>query len=163
MPFNSVRLRIIFWFLLMRKWNNTFLFLATALEWKWQIALQIIKKQTRWRNNKTIIELGYRKISLFVQSLRSYISHLVCTTGALWTKRSGNVEFCAKRETSAKLEKRGGEKIKRLVTSPLLWLFRPRLRPQILTDGGYVKRTNEKLKTRSITHFSWLPETATAA
>ena len=69
MPFNSVRLQIIFWFLLMRKWNNTFLFLATALEWKWQIALQIIKKQTRWWNNKTIIKLGYRKISLFVQCL----------------------------------------------------------------------------------------------
>ena len=69
MPFNSVRLQIIFWFPLMRKWNNTFLFLATALEWKWQIALQIIKKQTRWWTNKTIIELGYRKISLFVQCL----------------------------------------------------------------------------------------------
>ena len=33
----------------------------------------------------------------------------------------------------------------------------------ILTDGGYVKRTNEKLKTPSITHFFWLPETPTAA
>ena len=154
MPFNSVRPQIIFWFPLMRKWNNTFLFLATALEWKWQIALQIIKKQTRWWNNKTIIELGYRKISLFVQSL-------LYQSFSLHNKRSGNVEFCAKRETSAKREKRGGEKIKRLVTSPLLWLFRPCL--LILTNGGYVKRTNEKLKTRSITHFFWLPETATAA
>ena len=80
MPFSSVRLQIIFWFFLMRKWNNTFLFLASALEWKWQIALQIIKKQTRWWNNKTVIELGYRKISLFVQCLvyHSFSLHNRC-------------------------------------------------------------------------------------
>jgi len=159
MSSNSVRLQIIFWFLLMPKWNNAFLFLAIALEWKWQIALQIIKKQSQWSNNKTIIELGYRKISLFVQCLVYQLFSLQ----ALYEPSEGNVASCAKRETSAKRETRGGEKNKAPVTSPLLWLFRPHLSPQILTDDGFVKRTNEKLKTRSITHFFWLPETPTAA
>ena len=53
---------------------------------------------------------------------------------------------------SVKLETMGGEKNKAPVASPLFWLFRPRLRPQILTDGGHVRRTNEELKTRSINH-----------
>ena len=51
---------------------------------------------------------------------------------------------------SVKLETIGGEKNKAPVASPLFWLFRQRLRPQILTDGGHVRRTNEKLKKRSI-------------
>ena len=53
----------------MRKRNHVFLLLAGALSWKWQIASlpeDIPKAQTRWSNDKTIIELGYRKISWFV-------------------------------------------------------------------------------------------------
>ena len=53
---------------------------------------------------------------------------------------------------SVKLETMGGEKNKAPAAGPLFWLFRPRLRPQILTDGGHVRRTNEELKTRSINH-----------
>ena len=53
--------------LLMRKWNHAFLFLAIVLAWKWQIASQIIKKQTRWSDDKTIIELRYRKNILIWQ------------------------------------------------------------------------------------------------
>ena len=66
---------------------------------------------------------------------------------------------------SVKLETMGGAKNKAPVASPLFWLFRPRLRPQILTDGGHVRRTNEELKTRSITRKLspfWLSETPTA-
>ena len=51
--------------LLMRKWNHAFLCLAIALAWKWQIAA-LPKDILRWSNDKTIIELGYRKISWFV-------------------------------------------------------------------------------------------------
>ena len=41
--------------------TTLFSFLGIALAWKWQIALQIIKKQTRWSNDKTIfiIDPGY--------------------------------------------------------------------------------------------------------
>ena len=52
--------------LLMHEWNYTFLLVAIALEWKWQIAslLKIVlKKQTRWLNDKTIIE-KYRVLSV---------------------------------------------------------------------------------------------------
>ena len=53
--------------LLMRKENRAFLLLAIALAWKMAdlFASQgySLKKQTRWSNDKTIIALGYRKIS----------------------------------------------------------------------------------------------------
>ena len=62
---------------------------------------------------------------------------------------------------SAKRETRGEEKNKAPVASPLFRLFRPRLRPQILTDGGHVKRTNEKLKTRSINRQQHKPQEIT--
>ena len=54
--------------LLMRKWNNAFLLLAIALAWKWQIAS--LPEDILWSNDKTIIELGHRKISWFVSVLR---------------------------------------------------------------------------------------------
>ena len=62
---------------------------------------------------------------------------------------------------SAKRETRGGEKNKAPVASPLFWLFRPRLRPQILTDGGHIKRTHQKLKTRSINRQQHKPQEIT--
>ena len=43
----------------MRKWNHAFLLLAVALAWKWQIASPIIKKQTRWSNDKTTAKSRY--------------------------------------------------------------------------------------------------------
>ena len=50
----------------MRKGNRAFLLYAIALAWKWQIAPlpEDIheKKQSRWSNDKTIIELRYRKL-----------------------------------------------------------------------------------------------------
>ena len=54
--------------LLMRKGNRAFLLLAIALAWKWQIASlpKDIHSKNIWLNDKTIIELGYRKISWFV-------------------------------------------------------------------------------------------------
>ena len=61
-----------------------------------------------------------------------------------------NVAFCAKRKT------RGGEKNKAPLASLLFWLFHPRLRSQIL-----VKRTNEKLKTRSINRQQHKPQEIT--
>ena len=164
MPFSSVRLQIVFWFFLMRKLNNTFLFLASALEWKWQIALQIIKKQTRWWNNKTVIELGYRKkILLFVQCLvyhsfslhnRRFMNQAIGECGILREARD-------ERET----REEGRRKNKAPRNKSIVVALPPTPTPTklILTDGGYVKRTNEKLKTRSITHFFWLPETPTAA
>ena len=66
--------------------------------------------------------------------------------------------FCAKRETTAKRETRGGEKNEAPVASPLFWLFRPRLRPQILTEGGHIKRTDQKLKTISINRQQHKPQ-----
>ena len=68
--------------LLMRKWNHAFLLLAIALAWKWQIASLPedipYKKQTRWSNDNTIIELGYRKISWFVNVMYCVSSCDVC-------------------------------------------------------------------------------------
>ena len=45
----------------MRKWKHAFLLLTIALKWNWQIASDrfpkiFIKKQTRWSNDKTIID-----------------------------------------------------------------------------------------------------------
>ena len=51
--------------LLMRKRNHAFLLLVIVFAWKWQPRI-FIKKQIRLSNDKTIIELGYRKISWFV-------------------------------------------------------------------------------------------------
>ena len=46
--------------MVIRKWNHAFVLLANRSNaWKWQISSQINKKQTRWSNDKTIIELGY--------------------------------------------------------------------------------------------------------
>ena len=68
--------------LLMRKWNYAFLLLAIALVWKWQIASLPedipYKKQTRWSNDNTIIELCYRKISWFVNVMYCVSSCDVC-------------------------------------------------------------------------------------
>ena len=68
--------------LLMRKWNHAFLLLAIPLVWKWQIASLPedipYKKQTRWSNDNTIIELGYRKISWFVDVMYCVSSCDVC-------------------------------------------------------------------------------------
>ena len=68
--------------LLMRKWNHAFLLLAIALVWKRQIASLPedipYKKQTRWVNDNTIIELGYRKISWFVDVMYCVSSCDVC-------------------------------------------------------------------------------------
>ena len=50
--------------------TTLFSFLQIALAWKWQIALQILKKQTRWSNDKTIIDLGYYKILWFFSVLQ---------------------------------------------------------------------------------------------
>ena len=62
--------RMIIYILLMHKWNQAFLLFAMALAWKfpdrfasWKI---LLKNQTQWSNDKTIIELSYRKISGFV-------------------------------------------------------------------------------------------------
>ena len=55
--------------LLMRKWNHAFSFLWSLLRENGRSLrfLKIfLKKQTQWLNDKTIIELGYRKISWFV-------------------------------------------------------------------------------------------------
>ena len=62
----------------MRKGNRAFLILAIALAWKMAdhfVSLGYsLKKQTRWLNVITIIELGYRKISWFVSvSLINYL------------------------------------------------------------------------------------------
>ena len=57
--------------LLIRKGNCAFLLLGIAVAWKWQIALiasqgYLIKNKLSVRSNdKTIIELDYRKISWF--------------------------------------------------------------------------------------------------
>ena len=61
--------------LLMRKRNLAFSFLRSLLREKINGRLLhfpkiFIKKQTWWSNNKTIIELGYRKISWFVSVSR---------------------------------------------------------------------------------------------
>ena len=71
--------------LLMRKWNHAFLPLASALVWK--MTDRFIKKQTRWSNNKTSIELGYRKISWFVSVPRINYAHhwqipICCSTSS---------------------------------------------------------------------------------
>ena len=50
----------------MRKGNRAFLLLAIALADRFASRGYLVKKQTRWSNDKTIIELGYRKISWFV-------------------------------------------------------------------------------------------------
>ena len=67
--------------LLIRKRKHAFL-LAIALAWKWLIASlpqDITKKQTRWSSDKTIIELGYRKISWFVGvSQINYLPQPIC-------------------------------------------------------------------------------------
>ena len=53
--------------LYMRKWNHAFLLLAIAVGCSWQIASPPEDiPQTRWSNDKTVIELGYCKISWFV-------------------------------------------------------------------------------------------------
>ena len=52
-------------------YSNTFLVSAFIISQKWQI---FFKKQTRWPNDKTIIELGYRKLSRFVSD--SQINYL---------------------------------------------------------------------------------------
>ena len=62
--------------LLTRKRKNAFLLLVIVLSWKWQPRI-FIKKQIRWSNDKTIIELGYRKISWFVTVLQ--MSYLLAT------------------------------------------------------------------------------------
>ena len=52
--------------LYLRKWNHAFLLLAIAVGCSWQIASPPEDiPQTRWSNDKTIIELGYCKISWF--------------------------------------------------------------------------------------------------
>ena len=47
--------------------TTVFSFLRLLLREKWQIAPlpEDIKKQIWWSNDKTVIELGYRKIALF--------------------------------------------------------------------------------------------------
>ena len=67
-------------------------------------------------------------------------------TGALQAKR-GKRSICEKRESQDERRR----KTKAPVAGPLFWLFHARLHLKwLLTDGGHVKRTNEKLKTRSI-------------
>ena len=70
----------------------------------------------------------------------------VSITGALQAKR-GKRSICEKRESQDERRR----KTKAPVAGPLFWLFHARLHlKRLLTDGGHVKRTNEKLKTRSI-------------
>ena len=61
--------------LLMHKWNHacSLLVYVISVYYSWKAArvnhfpkILFIKKQTKWWNDKTIIELGYRKISWFV-------------------------------------------------------------------------------------------------
>ena len=61
--------------LLMRKWNHahSLLVYVISVSNSWKAAhanrfpkILFIKKQTQWSNDKTIIELGYRKILWFV-------------------------------------------------------------------------------------------------
>ena len=55
--------------LLMHRWNHAFLLLAIAVlknGRSLRFPKIFLKKQTRWSNYKTIIELGYRKISWLV-------------------------------------------------------------------------------------------------
>ena len=53
-------------------WVNETTLFSHALAWKCEIASLtfqkaiFVKKQTRWPNDKTVIELGYRKISWYV-------------------------------------------------------------------------------------------------
>ena len=65
----------------MRKGNRAFLLLAIALAWKWQIASlpKDIHSKNIWLNDKTIIELGYRKISWFVSVSQINYLHLLAT------------------------------------------------------------------------------------
>ena len=62
----------------MRKRNLAFLLLAIVLAWKkadrFASRRWSLKKQTWWSNDKTIIKLGYRKISRFASV--SYINYL---------------------------------------------------------------------------------------
>ena len=72
------------------------------------------------------------------ESFRNYISFsfiLACTTGALWPKR-GN------RGIMRKARDEGRRKIKSLL--PVYFSgSSAHLRPQVLADGGDVKRTNQ--------------------
>ena len=55
--------------LLMRKWNHAFSFLRSLLHENGRslrLLKIFLKKQIQWSNDKTIIELGYCKISWFV-------------------------------------------------------------------------------------------------
>ena len=63
------------WLQIMRKWHHAFLLFAIA----WQIASlpeDIPLNKTRWSNDKTVIVLGYRKISWFVSVSRCFAQPL---------------------------------------------------------------------------------------
>ena len=62
----------------MCKGNRAFLLLAIALADRFASRGYLAKKQTRWSNDKTIIELGYRKISCLAdQTNRDILLNLV--------------------------------------------------------------------------------------
>ena len=72
-----------------------------------------------------------------------------CITGTLLAKRSERGIFKKTCQTCSKRETRGGEKSKRLL--PVHFCGSPaRLRPQVSTDDGDVKRTCGKSKICSV-------------
>ena len=83
--------------LLMCKGNHAFLLLAIArVKMADCFASQgySLKKQTRWSNDKTIIELGYRKILWFVSV--SQIKHLPQPSTSAWSARHRQIMiFCS--------------------------------------------------------------------
>ena len=56
--------------LLMRKRNQAFLLLAIG--WKWQLPRIFIKKQPRWLNDKTIIELDRLSQNIVICQCHAY-------------------------------------------------------------------------------------------
>ena len=55
-----------------------------------------LKKQTRWSNDKTIIELGYRKISWFVSVLQiNHLPHPLASANNLSARHRQITIFCS--------------------------------------------------------------------
>ena len=86
--------------LLIRKRNHAFLLLAISLAWKWQI---LIKKEIRWPNDKTLIELGYRKILWFVCVWKiNYLPQPLASTNN-WSRHRQIMIFCSTSSSNCQL------------------------------------------------------------
>ena len=83
--------------LLMRKWNHAFSFLQLLLRENGRslrFSKIFLKKQTQRSNDKTIIELGYRKISWFVSV--SEINYSPSASGNNWSAHHWQITiFCS--------------------------------------------------------------------